>query len=301
MVNWCHLGDLRFTAPFFEQTIGQAMRHPFNLLFGHSTPLAEVAARADEPSDLTPSGFIFHMSRCGSTVISQMLAALPQNVVLSEPAPLDHILRIPDRIAGVPEAEVMRCLRGMVAALGRRRRAGEQNLFIKFDAWHVLRLPLVRRAFPQVPWIFVYRDPIEVLASLALSRPSQMFGSTSPALLGKAAEELSSLTADQLSTLVLDRYCGAAIEHCRDGGLLIEYRELPDVVCSKMLSHFGLRYGEGEIAAMRTAAQADAKRPDRPFQPDGETKRQGASDELRGLAERLAPLYAQLEALRRAQ
>jgi len=300
MVNWCHLGDLRFTAPFFEQTIGQAMKHPFNLLFGHSTPLAEVAARAGEAPELALSGFIFHMSRCGSTVVSQMLAALPCNVVLSEPAPLDQILRIPDRIAGVPEDELARCLRGMVAALGRRRHADEQNLFVKFDAWHVLRLPLLRRAFPHVPWIFLYRDPIEVLASLALSRPSQMFGSTNPTLLGRHAAELAALTPDEFSALVLDRYLSAAMEHHRDGGLLVEYRELPEAVCGKMLDHFGLRYGEPEIAAMRAAAQVDAKRPGKPFTPDGEMKRSHANDELRQLADDLAPLHARLEELRKS-
>src|ERR1041384_7884431 len=121
MGNCGHLGGLRFTAPFFEQTIGQAMRHPFNLLFGHSSPLAEIAARADDMPELEPSGFIFHMSRCGSTVVSQMLAALPRNVVLSEPAPIDQILRLPDRFPNAPESEVVRCLRGLVVALGRRR------------------------------------------------------------------------------------------------------------------------------------------------------------------------------------
>lgn len=299
MVDWCHLGDLRFTAPFFEQTIGSAMKHPFNLLFGHNTPLAAIAADADKSPELKLAGFIFHMSRCGSTVISQMLAALPRNVALSEPAPLDQILRIPDRLTNVPEDDVVACLRGMMAALGRRRHADERDLFVKLDAWHILRFPLIRRAFPDVPWIFVYRDPLEVLASLAQSRPSQMFGSTNPALLRSDPAGLAALSADAYSALVLERYCEAAIEHHRDGGLLIEYRELPDVVCGKVLDHFGLRYGEAEIAAMRAAAQFNAKHPKTRFAPDGEVKRREASEEQRCLAKsRLEPLYTRLEALR---
>src|SRR6185437_13560164 len=82
VVDWCHLGDLRFIAPFFEQTIDDAMAHPFNLLFARSTPLADIAHHEPE---LRPAGLIFHMSRCGSTLVSRMLAALPRNVVLSEP------------------------------------------------------------------------------------------------------------------------------------------------------------------------------------------------------------------------
>ena len=273
MVDWCHLGDLRFTAPFFEQTIGSAMKHPFNLLFGHSTPLAVLAAEADKSPDLKLSGLIFHMSRCGSTVVSQMLAALPGNVVLSEPAPVDQILRLADRCTNAPDGELIQCLRGMMVALGRRRHQDERDLFIKLDAWHVLLLPLIRRAFPDVPWIFLYRDPLEVLASLSRSRPSQMFGSTNPVLLGSDPAALSAMTFDEYSALALERYCGAAIENHRNGGLLIEYRELPDAVCGKILDHFGMRCDADEVATMRAAAQFNAKHPKRRFEPDGEVKR----------------------------
>ena len=34
------------------------------------------------------------MSRCGSTLVSQMLAALPQNIVISEAAPIDAVVQL---------------------------------------------------------------------------------------------------------------------------------------------------------------------------------------------------------------
>ena len=43
---------------------------------------------AAEPG-IDPTGFIFHLARCGSTLVSQMLAALPEHIVLSE-APADR-------------------------------------------------------------------------------------------------------------------------------------------------------------------------------------------------------------------
>jgi hypothetical protein len=52
----------------------------------------------------------------------------------------------------------------MVAALGQAR-AGETRLFLKLDCWHMRDLPLFRRAFPNTPWVFLYRDPVEVLVS----------------------------------------------------------------------------------------------------------------------------------------
>jgi hypothetical protein len=298
VLEWCHLGDERFTDPFFEQTMRRAMHQPFNLLFSHRTPLNEIAATAGA-NELRLAGLIFHMSRCGSTVVSQMLAALARNVVLSEPAPLDQIVRIPARLRARSHDELVPYLRGLVAAFSRRRRPQERDVFLKLDAWHILLLPLFRRAFPNVPWIFVYRDPLEVLASLARSRPPQMYpGWIDPALLTLAFDGSSLMEA--YTAHVLACLMRAAIEHHADGGLLLEYGELPDTVCGRALSHLGLHYAESDLIAMRAAARLDVKQEGVPFRPDREAKQQSANDELRELTDtRLAPLYRRLNALRR--
>jgi hypothetical protein len=292
LVDWCHLGDLRFTDPFFVQTINRAMAHPFNLLFRRSTPLAGLA----EPDafDLRPAGLIFHMTRCGSTLIAQMLAALPANLVLCEPPPIDRILR--GHVAGVSPDLLVRWLRAMVGALGRRRHADERDLFIKLDGWHVLLAPLFRRAFPGVPWAFVYREPVEVLAPMAQRFPAEI----EPALVGLTWPEVAAMPVERYCAAILQCLCGAAIAHYREGGgLLIEYRELPEAVCSRLLDHFGMRYGAAELARMREVACFDAKEPARRYSDDSEAKRRAASAEVRDLAATmLAPLHAQLDALR---
>src|SRR5215208_1425097 len=92
-VDWCYPGERRFTDPFFDQTVEQCLRHPFNLLFRHQTPIETLGQRHESHPGLPPAGFIFHLSRCGSTLITQMLAALAKNVVISEAAPIDSVLR----------------------------------------------------------------------------------------------------------------------------------------------------------------------------------------------------------------
>jgi hypothetical protein len=294
LIDWCHLGDLRFTDPFFTQTIERAMAHPFNLLFRRSTPLDALA----EPHrfELRPAGLIFHMTRCGSTLIAQMLAALPANVVLSEPRPVDRILRAPARLAGVSADRLVRWLRAVVGALGRRRQAHERDLFIKLDGWHVLLLPLFRRAFPGVPWAFLYRQPVEVLAPMAQQFP----GNIEPALMGLTWPQIGAMPTERYCAFILERICRAAIAHYREGGgLLIEHRELPEAACTRLLDHFGLRYGPAELARMREVACFDAKAPTRRYADDSAAKRQAASAEIRHLAGTLlAPLHAELEALR---
>jgi hypothetical protein len=142
-----------------------------------------------------------------------MLASLPVNVVLSEPRPIDRILRAPTRLAGVSAEHLVRWLRAMVAALGRQRHAEERDLFIKLDGWHVLLLPLFRHAFPDVPWAFLYREPVEVLGPMAQRFP----GEIEPALLGLTWPQVAAMPSERYCALILERICRAAIEHYREG------------------------------------------------------------------------------------
>ncbi|MXR28952.1 sulfotransferase family protein, partial [Pseudomonas sp. PICF6] len=56
-------------------------------------------------------------------------------------------------------------LRGLMSAYGQRRRGMEQRLVIKLDAWNIGELALLRECFPDTPWLFVYRDPLEIAVS----------------------------------------------------------------------------------------------------------------------------------------
>src|SRR5438270_6483250 len=92
MADWCYLGDFRLTDPFFGESVRRAFRHPFRVLFRQQTPVDVLIERAATHPGIGPTGFIFHMSRCGSTLIAQMLAASDRNVVVSEAAPVQSAL-----------------------------------------------------------------------------------------------------------------------------------------------------------------------------------------------------------------
>jgi len=158
------MGSRRLTEPFFEQTLHRHMTHPFHQLFRRETSMEEMVAWTLAHPGAPLRGVIFHMSRCGSTLMSQQIAALECNIVASEPAPLDAILRAHQRIPTLPREIQVSWVRAMAAALGQPR-CGEQALYIKTDCWHIHQIDLIREAFPEVPWIFLYRDPIEVMVS----------------------------------------------------------------------------------------------------------------------------------------
>jgi hypothetical protein len=201
--------------------------------------------------------------------------------------------------SGGDEALSLRALHAIVGALGRRRN-GESHYVIKLDAWHTIALPLLRRAFPDVPWVFLYRDPVEVLVSQVKVRGIQTVPSyVPPALFGLE----SSVPDEEYCAQVVAAICRAVIDHHGvGGGLLVNYNELPTAVEKTILPHFGIRIDAERRAAMLQASRMDAKAPGQVFVSDSAEKQKEATAWVRDLAERhLGPMYRALEDLRRAQ
>ena len=91
MVDWCYLGQERFVAPFFSDTIERCLRQPFNQLFLRQAPIETLVERYRTHPGLEPTAFIFHGSRCGSTLMAQLAAALPETIAISEAPPVDPV------------------------------------------------------------------------------------------------------------------------------------------------------------------------------------------------------------------
>jgi hypothetical protein len=304
MVDWAYLGTRRFTDPFFAQTIQPCLRHPADLLFRHQTPLKELGEIAATQPSLRPTGFIFHMSRCGSTLTSQMLAALPANIVLSEVEPIDDILNAHFKHPHITEDQRVQWLRWLVGVLAWQRSAAEKNVFIKFDCWHVMFLPLIQRAFPGVPWIFQYREPVEVMASAMKQLGRQMIpGVLDASLFGWDAVTVGKMSLYEYTARVLAKLCAAALDQTQTGdGKLLNYDQLPSAAWPALMEHWQVNFSAEENRLMLDASQMNAKNPVLSFASDSEAKRKSVPPELRSLTQQwMDGVYQQLEARRRIQ
>src|ERR1044071_5981347 len=91
-VQWFYAGDRKFHDPFFADTVNRCLSLEQNaerrLTSGEE--YERIASATTAPSSVT---FIYHISRCGSTMLAQMLAEEHSHVVLSEVPLLDEILR----------------------------------------------------------------------------------------------------------------------------------------------------------------------------------------------------------------
>jgi hypothetical protein len=299
-VDWAYMADFRFTEPFFEQTVARCFRYPGNLLFRRETDMTALDELAKASPGLPPSGFIFHMSRCGSTLVSRMLAAPPKNIVVSEASPVDGVLRSHLRDPSVTDEQRILWLRGLLNALGQCRHRVEKNFFVKFDSWHTLFLPLIRRAFPDVPWIFMYRDPVEVMGSHQRQIGGQMIpGVLEAAMFGLNEEEIGRMQRWEYGIRVLAKICEAALDAAKGGdGRLVEYRQLPQAV-PDLLRAWRVECDADAMEKMNSLAQFHAKNPAFVFADDGQAKAQSVGEDVRQLIRQwLEPAYQKLETRR---
>jgi hypothetical protein len=298
--DWAYFGERHLRDSFFEGDVCACLRAPFNRLVRCVTPIETIAGWLATRPHLQPSGFIFHMSRCGSTLLSQMLAAPPSNIVVSEADPIDTVVQAHLQRPDLSQDRQARWLASIIGALGQKRRGDERAYLIKLDSWHSRDLPLFRRAFPAVPWLFLYRDPVEVLVSHLRIPGAQMLPDGIGAKLYGLERSYGPGCAEDYYARVLARIIEPVVQQYRDGGgLLVNYRELPEALFASILPHFGIACGEAERAAMTEAARYDAKTPSVAFASDGEAKQLKATEATRAAAARwLNDLYRRLEALR---
>jgi hypothetical protein len=108
----------------------------------------------------SPTGFIFHQSRVGSTLLSNLLAADPENLVYAESHPPATVAL---HCSSCSREEKVQYLRAIVHAMANS--AQHKRLFFKFQSVQSEVIDLYLEAFPSVPWVYVYRRPEEILAS----------------------------------------------------------------------------------------------------------------------------------------
>ena len=260
-VDWADFSGLPADGRFFADAVRQALTRPFNRLLRCRTGFDDFL-RGPPEALRRPDGFIFHMSRCGSTLVARMLATLPDTDVVTEPGPLDAMLHL---VRGAKASDEWRAgaLRAMAGALGRRR---SRRWFVKLNAWHVLALPLFREAFPDVPWLFLHRDPAAVIASQMAGRGTELTPELVPSMLYGIADG-AALPGAEYCARVLARLSEAAL--AAEGGLFVDHADLPDAFFTSILPHFGIsrEATEGAAAPVGEIVRHHAKRPAMPYVP----------------------------------
>ena len=134
-------------------------------------PYAEWRARAERGScaDYRATGAIFHVSRCGSTLLAQNLRACGA-LVLGEP-PFMRILR--ERLGGtIAHIEAVRAATLVIGQWQGYARERDQKLVVKFNSQLHAYVTELMAALPGARFAFLHREPLPVLESLGRRPPA---------------------------------------------------------------------------------------------------------------------------------
>jgi hypothetical protein len=234
------------------------------------------------PRDSAPVGVIFHVARCGSTLLSQSLKRLGGLVVYAEPQPVNEVLAPPHKW---PRADLVAALRTLGGAFARHARG---PYVLKLSSWNTLYCDVVAEAFPQTPWVLSLRDPVEVGVSLLASPPGwfQAAGLIAQVDPGHAAKSREEFVARAYGA-----FCTAAAKLDAGRGRLAPYESLPAAVWEIVAPHFSLSIDPAQRERIAESARRHAKAPVgsvAEFTSDVAAKQDAASAELRRAIDSLA-------------
>lgn len=256
------VGTTRFSTAFYDETvtsIGEAQ--------GTVTmPIDEVRRLFDRLP--RPSGLIFHVGRCGSTLVQRMLAQDPGLLIIGEPLCLSQVeIRSDDLTSGWDDISLVLGLFEHLAASRRQRSV------IRLIPWQCRDLVDLGRALPDAASVFIWREPVEVVGSNVATPPPWMSH-------GHHLQQMRSLVGvGEVDPVELDaRLWTFAVEHALAAGeelLVIDYADLltnPAAVVDRVLAHLSADVPiERALRELRYYSKA-ASRNER-FEPAGRHQR----------------------------
>jgi hypothetical protein len=164
---WLDLDDFHCREGFFSESLALYAQQRGEARQGFLSSFEALFSPTAVDDCLPPNAFIFHAGRCGSTLLAKSLARSPGTILFSEAA-------LHNQIWKVPEAQSPEAYRRLILSMGRRRRPAHRFHAIKFTSFNILKYRLIREAFPEVPALFLYREPGAMLASYRQGAPGWM-------------------------------------------------------------------------------------------------------------------------------
>lgn len=291
---WIQMADVSFTEPFFQQTVDRVRaerpeRAERFTEFDALLQLDKAVARVE------PAGFIFHSSRCGSTLLANACRSLRDSIVLSEPNAVDKLVArfITDADDPVKETLYSVVLRAVVNALSQKENQNQQRVFIKFSCCSVSQLARIRRIWPRVPWVFLYRHPIETIVSNVSNPPAWLLDEDHRVLAhitGTSAAQVAEMSLEELCARSIGSFFSTAHTLANDNSMLLNYNQLSLPAISSILNFFNVRPSTEEMERIASGIRIYSKEVSatHKFISDTDAKQMIASGLVREMAQRWA-------------
>lgn len=223
-----------------------------------------------------PHGFIYHTGRSGSTITCQMLTKIPGTLVFSEPAPLFKLLT---PLTDVPVDEIVNRLIQAYQLITYRYIHSVKKIIIKWPSWCCLYIDVIQKAFPDVPGIFITRDPEEIIASIKTQPPRWLASDSVSILTGLPYEETKKFTRIENYARAIGRYY-QNINDAVNRPLSVDYQYGPLAITEHAVRKFNIPYNDNDMASMQERAKYYSKdyKMQLAYVNDSEIKRSALSD-----------------------
>ena len=292
-LQWMDMSGISLSEPFFQQTVERAKADGSNRreFFTEFDSLLQMEKLLDS---VQPTGFIFHSSRCGSTLVANACRAITNSIVLSEANVIDKLIaRFITDVGDVKASLYSVFLRGVVQALAQRRAGNEQHLFIKFACCSFAQIERIRRIWPNVPWLFLYRDPVETIVSNVRDVPPWLVDDDRRVLAsitGRSPAEVAEMNLEELCARTIGSLFSTAHRLANDNSMLLNYTQLSLPVISRLLSFFKASPSTKELETIARVTQTYSKEASgtRMFVADTNAKQKFASSTVREAAAKWA-------------
>lgn len=295
LVHWLYVGDERFDLPFFDESIAHCRKHPYNSSrYRCVSGLESFLEWSELLPEIIPSAFIFHVSRCGSTLLSQLIGLDPDYETLAEVPFFDEVLGLCYKLENRSDAYSEKLFHAAVKFVGAKRNSATQ-VMIKPDSWHIFHYDLIRKLYPETPFVFLYRSPEEVLQSHQKLRGIQMVpGLVPPALMGFSEDVLNAVNLDEYTANVLEKYMVAfeTLVGIDKKAILLNYNQGVLPMVDALEKQLGIRWTEAHRKQMQERSRFHSKHPGEGFEQEKFEK------VVTGFMERAMEVYGRLEALR---
>ena len=291
-LTWMDMSDVELKEPFFQQTVDRVRdEEPWRdaglfTQFDALLQLDQVLPRVQ------PSGFIFHSSRCGSTLVANVCRALDDAIVVSEANPIDKLVArfITDGGDPVKESLYSVLLRAVVNALAYSNSGNKSRVFVKFSCCGVSQLERIRRIWPAVPWIFLYRDPVETIVSNMTTVPAWLLDEDHRILAhitGTTPAAVAEMSLEERCARSIGSFYSTAHGVANDHGMLLNYNQIS---VNNILDFFNVSPSAEELERITSGSRVYSKEVSgaREFVPDAEAKQNSASNRIRQLVEEFA-------------
>jgi len=245
--EWIYLADIKYADPFFDESIAKCKSHAYNSKqFKVVSTVENLIEWSNELISVELKSLVFHVSRCGSTMLSQSLATSSENIMISEAPIIDQILR--SDLFSLEKKTVL--LQSVIKLLGQKRFPEQQHLIIKLDAWHIFKASYLRSIFPDMPFALLYRNPTEVLKSHQKMMGMHMVPNVLPSeIFGISLKEVHDLSFQQYGGLVLEKYFQEFLDFYKtdQNVVMLNYNDGMKAVVEKFIGFIKVDYSNDEV------------------------------------------------------